>query len=103
MKCALHYGRVRRLSGCDHHRRDAIDIGEQRRVTARKLAHEVLAECLQFVQVSLTLEESHLRTRRLAVACNRSPDLSANSCRRFCAVRERFAAMARKARPPLQP
>src|ERR1700722_20482310 len=31
-------------------------------MTARERAHDVPAECLQFVQVSLTLEESPLRT-----------------------------------------
>src|ERR1700722_16910602 len=31
-------------------------------MTARERAHDVPAECLQLVQVSLTLEESHLRT-----------------------------------------
>src|SRR5580700_11604377 len=78
-----------------------MNIREQRWLTARELAHDVPAECLQFVQVSLTLEESHLRTSS-AGGCGavRSPDLSESSCRRF-AVRGRLAAMARRARLPL--
>src|SRR5580700_3005872 len=65
-----------------------MNIREQRWLTARELAHDVPAECLQFVQVSLTLEESHLRTSS-AGGCGavRSPDLSESSCRRFCGAR----------------
>ena len=62
MKRALQNGRASGLGGCNHHSRDAVDIRKQGGATARKLAHDVPAECLQFVQVSLTLEESHLRT-----------------------------------------
>jgi hypothetical protein len=62
VECALQNGSASGSSRCGHHGRDAVDIGKQGGATARKLAHDVPAECLQFVQVSLTLEESHLRT-----------------------------------------
>jgi hypothetical protein len=84
VESALHYRCPSGRRGGEHHLRDAVNVGKQRWVTARELAHDVPAECLQFVPVSLTFEESHLRTSS-AGGCRAasSPDLSANSCRRF--------------------